>query len=64
MIIPVAMTFSRDERLHQPDLVSVTVPRGTTADQAIELRDALHVLWPARDIRVFEAPNLQQARLA
>lgn len=64
MITPTAMTFSRDERERQPDLINVTVPRGTTPEQATALRDALSGIWPAREVRVFEAPNLTQARLA
>jgi hypothetical protein len=65
VITPTAMTFSRDERLStRHDLVNVTVPRGSSRADAAELRDALAKLWPARDVRIFEAPDLTQQRLA
>jgi len=64
MVTPNSITFQQDNRHAQPLLVNVVVPRGTTPAQAVELRTALNGFWPERDVRVFEAPDLRQERLA
>lgn len=64
MVTPVSVTFVTDRRCSQPELLIVTVPRGTQVPEAHALKDALGKVWPTREIRVFEAPNLEQARLA
>ena len=64
MITPHSITFQSDNREVRSLLVNVVVPRGTTHPQAVELRDALTAFWPDRQVRVFEAPDLRQERLA
>lgn len=64
MVTPTSLTFSKDHREPNPAVLTAVVPRGTTHDQAVELRDALAGLWPDRLVKVFEAPDLHQPRLA
>lgn len=64
MVTPNSLSFSQDHREPNPALLNAVVPRGTTALEARELQEALTRLWPDREVRVFEAPDLRQARIA